>query len=528
MLAKTLQNVSIPREKDIIFVSPEPLKWSSLLAENKLFTENMPNSLKSRSELLRIARDYTQRIMGIVCTNNIPKNVIATGHQAIWYHCGIWAKNLTACEFAKAVDGSSLHLILDHDICDTAMVLPRQNTDGSWCFEKIEIEPEQKAIPLEFRHLPREAHMRSFINIVINARGGQICNDIWSKCVVLKKGKISSLNNIADVITYFQSVLNVALGLNMVYLPVSKLCQSDAFINFVTSIIIDAGSFATSYNGGIIKQIDELKTSPGRIIQRLAFDKETGWTELPFWLFSPNGQRTSLCVMSKNTDDIRIGTASTDLGNLDSSCLSGKSNQLKNILERLGYRLRPKAVSLTLFARLFLADWFIHGIGGTRYEPVTDYVIEDYYRMEPLRFGVATSTATLPMPNNVTFPKDSISQLKHKLHNIRHNPEKHIDASMLEREPVASLLQAKREKIARAKDRFLPSSLRKSAWSSLSTINEKLFQYAQDTAEILEKEIVEFKRNAISQEVCNHRGYFFGLFPEKKLRKLAKSLTFTE
>ena len=528
MLAETLQNLSIPQQKNIIFVSPEPSKWPLLLAENKLVTGSISKRLESRRELLRIARDYTLRVLGSSCKTDTLENVIATGHQAIWHHCGIWAKSLAACEFAKAVNGRSLHLVLDHDICDTAMVLPKQNLDGSWHSEKIEIEPEQKAVALEFRRPPHENHIRSFVDAVTKARPGQLCDDIWSERVVLNARKISHFSSIAELITHFQSVLNAALGLDIMYLPVSKLSESDAFIDFVLSIMLDAPSFAAAYNDAVTKLINELRINQRDAVQRLKLDKTAGLTELPFWLNLPNGKRTSLYVVSIKTDKIRIGTASTTLGKLDSASLSGKANQLKNMLQQSNYYLRPKAVSLTLFVRLFLADWFVHGIGGSLYEPVTDYIIENYYRIKPLRFGVATCTVTLPLPNTIASPTDNISQLKHELHNIRHNPEKYVDESVRAEEPVVSLLEAKREKIAQAKDRSLPASLRKSAWSSLLRINQSLSEYARDAAITVQKKIAEFEKNKISQEVCNYREYFFGLFPESRLRKLAKSLTFTK
>lgn len=466
--------------------------------------------------------------MDLTSPNNISPNVIATGHQAVWHHCGIWAKNLTVSKFAKAVDGNSLHVVLDHDISDTAMLLPRQNPDGSWYSERIEIEPEQKAVALEFRRPQQQDHIKTFVDAVTKTRQGQFCNDIWSECAVLKADKISYFNSIADLLTYLQSVLNVALGLNIIYLPVSKLSQSDAFINYVISIMLDTPSFAKTYNDAVTKQICESRINRRDIVQRLKLDKTAGLTELPFWLLLPNGKRTSLYVVSKKTDKIRIGTASAALGELDSARMSGKAEQLKNMLHQLNYVLRPKAVSLTLFVRLYLADWFVHGIGGSLYEPVTDYIIENYYRIEPPRFGVATCTQTLPLPNTIASPAARISQLKHELHNIKHNPEKYIDASMLEEEPVVSLLRAKREKIEQATDRYLPAGLRKSAWSSLLRINQSLSEYARNTIKAVENKIAELEKNKISQEVCNYREYFFGLFPENSLRKLAKSLTFTE
>jgi len=528
MLAKTLKSLSIPKEKNIVFTSPEPQRWPSLLDENKLIAENVPNRLKSRRELLGTARNYTLRAMDIIGPSNVPENIIATGHQAIWHHCGIWAKNLATCKFAKTIGGINLHLALDHDICDTAMVLPKQNTDGSWYFERIEIEPEQKAIPLEFRRPPQGDHIKSFVDTVAKARPGQFCNDIWSECVVLKANNISYFNSIADLITYFQSVLNAAFGLNIMYLPVSKLSESDAFVNYVISIMLDTSNFATIYNNVVTKQINELRINPRDTVQRLKLDNTAGLTELPFWLYLPNGKRASLYVTSKKTDKVRIGTVSTALGKLDSACLSSKADQLKNILQQTSYRLRPKAVSLTLFVRLYIADWFVHGIGGNQYEPVTDYIIENYYKMKPLKFGLATSTMTLPIRNNVAFPNCNISQFKRELHNIRHNPEKYLDESILKEEPAASLLRAKREKIMQAKDHSLPTNLRKSAWCSLVRINQSLSEYTKNTAKTVEKKIVEFEKNKISQETCDCREYFFGLFPENRLRKLAKSLIFTE
>jgi len=528
MLVETLQKLSVPKEKNIIFTSPELSRWPMLLADNKLIAENIADRLKSRRELLGIARTYTQRTLDLIDVNNIPENVITTGHQAIWHHCGIWAKSLATCEFAKVVDGNSLHLVLDHDICDTAMVLPKQNPDGNWYSEKIEIEPEQKEIPLEFRRLPQEKYTKTFVDAVTKAHPGQFCNDIWLEHVPFKSNRILSFSNIADIITYLQSILNVALGLNVMYLPVSKLSESNSFINFVISIMREAINFATTYNNAVTKQINELRIGQRDSVQRLKLDKIEDFIELPFWLHLPNGKRTSLYVGSQKTDKIIIGTASTALGELDSACLSGKADQLKNMLQQYNYRLRPKAVSLTLFVRLYLADWFVHGIGGSLYEPVTDYIIENYYRIKQLKFGTISCTMTLPVTSTVTFPKDNISQLKHELHNIKHNPEKYIHKSILEKEPAASLLRAKKESIVQAKDRSLPPSLRKSAWSSLLRINESLSEYARDTAEMVEKKIVELEKNKNSQETCNFREYFFGLFPEKKLRKLAKSLTLTE
>jgi hypothetical protein len=53
-------------------------------------------------------------------------------------------------------------------------------------------------------------------------------------------------------------------------------------------------------------------------------------------------------------------------------------------------------LTLTMFLRLCCVDQFVHGIGGARYDQVTDRIIASHFRMEPPRFSVATGTLYLP------------------------------------------------------------------------------------------------------------------------------------
>ena len=55
--------------------------------------------------------------------------------------------------------------------------------------------------------------------------------------------------------------------------------------------------------------------------------------------------------------------------------------------------LRPRALTLTLFARLCLGDFFIHGIGGGKYDEVTDAIIRDYFGVEPPAYPSALRDA---------------------------------------------------------------------------------------------------------------------------------------
>jgi hypothetical protein len=52
----------------------------------------------------------------------------------------------------------------------------------------------------------------------------------------------------------------------------------------------------------------------------------------------------------------------------------------------------PKAIPQTLFCRMFLCDFFVHGVGGGTYERVGDILFSKVFQGTPPAFGVATGT----------------------------------------------------------------------------------------------------------------------------------------
>src|SRR5690606_15156958 len=67
-------------------------------------------------------------------------------------------------------------------------------------------------------------------------------------------------------------------------------------------------------------------------------------------------------------------------------------------LARAGLSIRPKAVPLTMFMRLFASDLFVHGVGGGRYDHITDGVIRGWFGVEPPRYAVVSASLPLELP----------------------------------------------------------------------------------------------------------------------------------
>ena len=60
------------------------------------------------------------------------------------------------------------------------------------------------------------------------------------------------------------------------------------------------------------------------------------------------------------------------------------------------HRLSPRALTLTTFLRMLVADNFVHGIGGGRYDQVSDDIIRNYFKLDPPAFSVTTATMFFP------------------------------------------------------------------------------------------------------------------------------------
>jgi len=124
-------NIKLPQNKQIFF-SHSADKISSLLEENKkIFSQysftilNQPFSEvreNCRKEVIRGALKFSSKfdpnIEEKICST--PQYIIQTGHQPVFFHPGIWIKNIILNELIKSPlpDKSlGLNIILDNDIC---------------------------------------------------------------------------------------------------------------------------------------------------------------------------------------------------------------------------------------------------------------------------------------------------------------------------------------------------------------------------------------------------------------------------
>src|SRR3989442_3155022 len=281
-----------------------------------------------------------------------------------------------------------------------------------------------------------------------------------------------------------------------VELPVSKMSAGVEFKRFVLHLMRDAERFAAVYN-------HHLNRNPARYTTRPAprpfpsLRREGDRKELPFWIIR-DGRRAPLSVQ-RTGSGIRLVAAGESAGEV-----AGGAGP-----EALaGLAIRPRALTLTAFTRLCLADLFVHGVGGGRYDRVTDAVIREYFGLEPPAYAVTTATMHLPLQGYDAG--EERQALRRRLLELQHNPDRVLaDPTPQEQARISE----KWRLIAALDGRTLSRRERRQATQRIRGINEELSPTLSVQREEIAHRLAPLDTRAQGAAAATHRGYPYCFFP---------------
>jgi hypothetical protein len=164
--------------------------------------------------------------------------------------------------------------------------------------------------------------------------------------------------------------------------------------------------------------------------------------------------------------------------------------------------VRPKALTLTAFMRLCLADLFVHGVGGGRYDRVTDAVITDYFGIVPPQYAVVT--ATLHLPLGAFNLAEERERLQRRLLELQHNPERLLAAPS---EPQQALIDEKWRLIPALDGAGLTRRERREATQRIREINEALSTSLESERAHTQRSLESLANAGDAADAATHRGY---------------------
>jgi hypothetical protein len=244
--------------------------------------------------------------------------------------------------------------------------------------------------------------------------------------------------------------------------------------------------------------------------------------ELPIWAIQPNQPRKRV-FSRRQGDRIELFAENDPIGTLAAGDLRRWQTAEAALASEISAGLRPRALTLTIWARLFLADLFIHGIGGAKYDRISDIFIRRYYEMEPPGICCVSATLRLDLPAH-PVTRDDLREAQRRQRDLRHNPQRYLDRSR-ELEP---LLAEENELVARSEDlrqhargdRFA----RRHVYDQIQEVKRKLADFDPRIAEQFAADRERIARDLAENKVLQGREYFIGLFRPSDLQLLCDML----
>lgn len=531
------RRLKVPRRDRSLLVEPSleeaiPAARANheLLETDRIQLQGRPLSVLrrwSRDACFQLARDYTQSLAGSAIDPVDPDNapVFVAGHQPSLYHPGVWVKNFAIDRLASQTGGVSLNLIVDNDtLGSTSLQVPVGSRDEPRVMS-IAFAATRAIQPWEDAHVVDTQTFDSFAERVSNRMDAwgisPLLTDIWPDAVAHR----TSSSRLCDCLSAARHRQERRWGLANLELPISHMCQSEPFLWFASHILAQLSRFRETHNQVLetYRQLNGVR-SRNHPVPHLA--ENDGWQEAPFWFWREGDSRRRGVLARQSGREVLLSDGEETFARLplapdmDACCAV---EVLKELPAR-GLRFRTRALTTTLFSRLCLGDLFVHGIGGAKYDEMTDQIIREFYGLEPPRFLTMSATVHLPLGEPFPTTQDDRRRIERLLRDLSFNAERHglgpeADELIAEKEQlIAEQKSAKTEGLTRSqRRRRTPANLERHR--RLKQVSARLGELAGDQQAAAERELSQIRRELDANSVLQRRDFSFALYPSEMLRE---------
>jgi len=490
----------------------------------------------ARRECLNRAVCYTSQLDGSDCSpRDASRPLIATGHQPELFHPGVWAKNILVDDLARRCDGYSLNLIVDSDIVKGRSITVPTRKRGALQRQRVVVDEWPLGMPWQEVRVRDAELFRTFANRVTQwlpaLEGRPVIELAWQAVVETTE----RTDDLVAGLTVGRRVIEADLGICNLEVPVSHVAQTASFREFAAGLLLDATDLADCYNASLARyrQTYQLKSSSHPMPD---LERDGDWQEVPLWGWETGDWRRHPLYCRRDGNQLTL----SDREDLSWTAEVDPADPLKSLSSTLaewmaaGGRIRPRALMTTLFMRLFVSDWFVHGIGGAKYDEITDEIVRCYFQVEPPRFQVATGTRWLPLEQGPETTNQSVASLEQSLRYGEENPETLLEESERNSAEVRALLAEKQRLIDEWEQRprtGLTRSERKARRPEnrkrhrrLAKIRKELRQFAEAKLNSLREQLRNAQDASSRMAVASNREYAFLCYPTSTLRDFAAAI----
>ncbi len=507
-----------PRQHAAALDVPDPVDVDDLFASNIVLRSGYPEALSvfaavARQNVFDAAVGYTRQYLPEV-DQWLPElsleRFVMAGHQPTLFHPGVWYKNFRLDALAKRFDALAVNLVVDNDLlASPAIGCPKQGDAGPASVAMLKMDQPTATLPHENRSILDGMLFTAFgkhaADAIAPAVADPLISQLWPEVIAAKE--ILGDRSLGQILAAGRHRLEWQLGLRTLEVPISHVAGTLAFGSFAGGIFIDIENFQNIYNRVLMRYRKQHGIrSSAHPVPELTRDGQ--WYESPFWVWSDaDPQRRALFV---KTDDEHFHLS--DSNQFQQSVDIGEFPQWwsDNVKGR-HVCIAPRALTTTMFSRLLVSDLFIHGIGGAKYDQLTDQIINDLYGVRPPGYLTSTATFSLPMPGpRVT--KQDIARQRQLLREYRYHPEVHVTTS--------SETDALKEQKRLAIDQFQNGTAKKIANDKIEAVNQQLAATLEQKITATKATIKQLKSQLRDSQILHSREYSFALHPTSIVEEL--------
>jgi hypothetical protein len=448
----------VPREDQTLFAIPPLSDGLEIAQRNRRLLEQAPLDIQgrslpqlrqwTRSEVLRAARDYTGTWTGDETPNAVDEGaVFVAGHQPSLFHPGVWIKNFALARLAEQAGAVGLNLVVDNDTFATTSIRVPAGTREQPYLASIAFDDARPVQPWEDARIVNRQTFAGFASRVVAAMANwnvePVVDQLWPAAVE----HAAKSERLADCLTAARNQLERRWGACNLELPISRLCQLDPFFWFASHLLVHLPRFLAIHNA-VLREYREVNRIRSRTHPVADLHTQGDWLEAPFWIWKAGDLQRSRLFARQAGGEVQLSNGSAEIlarlpltPDREACCAVEAFRELT----AQGFHVRTRALTTTLFSRLCLGDLFLHGIGGSKYDEMTDRIITRFFGLPAPGFLTVSGTLLLPLQPHPVQPEDEI-RLRGLLRDLEWNPEQHLAGSLAR--DLAPLLDEERRLIA--------------------------------------------------------------------------------
>lgn len=498
-----------PQQNGTALDVPAAADVDDLFASNFRLQSDYRESLANFSKIARknvfdAAVQYTRRYLpevdqwlSEVCSDR----VVMAGHQPALFHPGVWYKNFRLDALAKHFGAVAINLVIDNDLSGSpSIACPLLNEENVASIALLSMDRPDAPVPHEQRSILDDRRFQAFGDQVTRAIDSTVNDPIiaslWPE--VLTAREILGGRSMGRVLAAGRHRLEWKFGLRTLEVPIGSVAGTASFANFARQIFLDIENFREIYNGGLMQYRAEhnIRSASHPVPELTQVDQ---WLETPFWIWTPKHRQRRPLFLKADADHFHL----SDLSQFQRAFgIQNLGPWWADEVQSNRVCIRPRALTTTIFHRLFVSDLFIHGIGGAKYDQLTDQIISDFYGVQPPGYMTSTATFSLPFSDAKVTPVD-ISQKRQLLREYQFHPENYVAQS-----PETDAL--KRQKLDAIEDLFKGDDKR-SAHQRITKVNQQLSAMLVEQVVVTQQEISNLKSRLRNSQILHSREYSFAL-----------------